>query len=226
MELKYYGHACFEVEVGGNTLLFDPFISNNELAKEVNIDKLKPDYILLTHGHLDHIADAEKIARQSGATLIANYEIIQWYEKKGIPGHPLNHGGQWAFDFGIVKMVQAVHTSSLPDGQYGGQPAGFVIMTPDRSFYIAGDTALTYDMKLIPKTITKLDFAILPIGDNFTMGYEDAVQAAEFIECDTIIASHYDTFPYIRVDREKVISEFELAGKMIYFIDINKSITL
>ncbi len=226
MELRYYGHACFEVEIGEKKLLFDPFISPNPLSKDIDVSQIAPDYILITHGHEDHTADVERIARQSSAILISNFEIIKWFEQKGLQGHAMNHGGQWEFDFGVVKMVPAIHSSSMPDGSYGGTAAGFVIMSPGANFYVAGDTALSYDMKLIPESICALDFAILPIGDNFTMGYEDAVRAAEFIQCDTIIAAHYDTFPYIVVDREKVKSEFELAGKKIHFLEISESITI
>ncbi len=225
MEFTFYGHACFEIEVGEKKLLFDPFISPNALAKDIDVSKIDVDYILLTHGHEDHVADVETISKQSGATVIANYEIIQWFGQKGVQGHAMNHGGKWTFDFGTVKMVQAVHTSSMPDGSYGGEAAGFVVMTPGGNFYVAGDTALHYDMKLIAE-ICKLDFAVLPIGDNFTMGYEDAVTAAKFVQCDKIIAVHYDTFPYIVVDHEKVQSEFELAGKEIHFLEIGESITL
>ncbi|MCL4132488.1 UNVERIFIED_CONTAM: hypothetical protein GTU68_062849 [Idotea baltica] len=220
MEITYLGHSCFQVAVAGVRLLFDPFISPNELASHIDISALKPDYILITHGHEDHVADVEMIAKQSGAKLISNYEIISYYEKKGLKGHPLNHGGQWAFDFGKVRYVNAVHTSSMPDGSYGGQPGGFVVMTSEGNFYVAGDTALTYDMKLIPETICSLDVAILPIGDNFTMGYQDAITAAKFIECSHIIPAHYDTFGYIKVDKKLIEREFNHAKIKLTFMEI------
>lgn len=208
MKLTYFGHSCFEAEIEGTKVLFDPFISPNELAKQIDLDSIKPDYILISHGHEDHVADAEKIARQSGATIVSNFEITTWFEKKGIEQtHPMNHGGSWTFPFGKVKYVKAVHSSTLPDGSNGGNPGGFVIESKEGNFYYAGDTALTLDMKLIPM-FTKLDFAILPIGDNFTMGVEEAVLASNFIQCDKIIGMHYDTFGFIEINHEKAKEQF------------------
>jgi L-ascorbate metabolism protein UlaG (beta-lactamase superfamily) len=208
MKLTYFGHACFEVEIEGIKLLFDPFISPNELAKDIKIASINPDYILISHGHEDHVADAERIAKQSGATIISNFEIVEWFNKKGIEKtHPMNHGGSWTFPFGKVKYVTAIHSSTLPDGTNGGNPGGFVIESNTGNFYFAGDTALTMDMKLIPM-FTRLDFAILPIGDNFTMGVEEAVIASNFIACDKIVGMHYDTFGYIEIDHEKAKEQF------------------
>ncbi len=227
MQLTFYGHSSFLIEFGGKKLLFDPFISPNQLAKDIDINTLEPDYILLSHGHADHVADAETIAKRTGALIISNYEIVEWYGKKGLKGHPLNHGGKWAFDFGTVQYVNAVHSSVLPDGTYGGNPGGFVISNTDEgAFYYAGDTALTWDMKLIPMTCPKLNFAVFPIGDNFTMGYEDAVIASDFIECNQIIGCHFDTFGYIKVDKQKVISAFEEKGKTIILPDIGDSFSM
>ena len=138
----------------------------------------------------------------------------------------MNLGGKWKFDFGTVKYVQAVHSSMLPDGSYGGPSGGFVVWNEEFSFYFAGDTALTLDMQLIPKTCPKLDFAILPIGDNFTMGYEDAVIAAQFIECDKIIGCHFDTFGYIKINHQDAITEFKNAGKELILLEIGKSIDI
>jgi L-ascorbate metabolism protein UlaG (beta-lactamase superfamily) len=208
MKLTYFGHACFEIEIEGIKLLFDPFISPNELAKEINIASINPDYILISHGHEDHIADAEKIAVQSGATIVSNFEITSWFNKKGLEKtHPMNHGGSWNFPFGKVKYVNAIHSSTLPDGSNGGNPGGFVIESAKGNFYFAGDTALTMDMKLIPM-FTQLDFAILPIGDNFTMGIEEAVIASNFIDCEKIVGMHYDTFGYIEIDHQKAKEQF------------------
>lgn len=226
MTIKYLGHSGFLIETSGKTLLFDPMISSNPLAADIDVETLSPDYILLTHGHEDHVADAEQIAKSSNASLITNYEIYSWYQNKGIHGHPMNLGGKFHFDFGTVKYVQAVHSSMLPDGSYGGPSGGFVIWNEEICFYFAGDTALTMDMKLIPQTCPKLDFAILPIGDNFTMGYEDAVIAAEFIECDTIIGCHFDTFGYIKTDKTKAIQHFSDKGKKLIIPEINHNIIL
>ena len=146
----------------------------------MDVNRIKADFVLLTHAHQDHTLDAETIAKNNNAHLVSNYEIAMYYEKKGITVHPMNHGGSWQFDFGKVKYVNAIHTSSFADGTYGGQPGGFVI-EGHKNIYIAGDTALTQDMKLIPMQ-TKLDLAILPIGDNFTMGVDDAIRASDFVE--------------------------------------------
>jgi L-ascorbate metabolism protein UlaG (beta-lactamase superfamily) len=212
MKLKYLGQSCFQATLKNKNIIIDPFISPNEKASHINVSEIKADYILLTHGHGDHVADAENIAKNNEATIISNYEIVSWYQEKEINGHPLNHGGKWVFDFGTTKYVNAIHSSVLPDGTYGGNPGGFVIWNEETCFYHAGDTALTLDMKLIPETCPKLDFAILPIGDNFTMGYEDAVVAARFIDCDIIIGCHFDTFGYIEIDHEKAITAFADAG--------------
>lgn len=226
MKITFYGQSCFLLELDGTSLLFDPALSTNPLAKDIDIDQLKADYILLSHGHDDHVADAEQIAKNSEATFISNFEIISWYGQKGFKGHPLNHGGKWNFDFGTVRYVNAVHSSVLPDGTYGGNPGGFVITHKDTTFYFAGDTALTWDMKLIPMLYPKLDFAILPIGDNFTMGYEDAAIASEFIECDKIIGCHYDSFGYIKIDHDAAKKAFQAKGKELILMDIGKAVNL
>lgn len=222
MKFTYFGHSCFLVEFGGKKLLLDPFISPNELAKDVDINSIEADYILLSHGHEDHIADAETIGKRTGAKIIATFEIATWYEAKGLKAHPMNTGGKWKFDFGTVKMVNAVHSSVLPDGTYGANPVGFVISNDENAFYFAGDTALTWDMKLIPMICPKLDVAILPIGDNFTMGYEDAIIASDFIECNNIIGCHFDTFGYVKIDHEAVQSAFEAKGKQLTLPKIGK----
>jgi L-ascorbate metabolism protein UlaG (beta-lactamase superfamily) len=157
---------------------------------------------LVSHGHEDHLADAEQILKNTKSTLISNFEIVEWYRKKGFENfHPMNHGGSKSFDFGNVKYVTAVHSSTLPDGSSGGNAGGFVISHNEGAFYFAGDTALTYDMKLIGEEFA-IDFAILPIGDNFTMGIKDALKAAKFVGTKTIIGMHYDTFPFIEIDLE------------------------
>ena len=226
MNITYYGQSCFLIEMNDTKLLFDPFISPNELAKDVDVDAIEADYILLTHGHQDHIADAERIGKKTGATIISNFEIVSWYEKKGLKGHSMNHGGKWKFDFGWVKYVNAIHSSTLPDGASGGNPGGFVIWDDDRCFYHAGDTALTYDMKLIAKLCPALDFAILPIGDNFTMGMEEAVVAADFINCKNIVGCHYDTFGYIEINHNRVKDYFASEGLNLRLMDINVKETI
>ena len=209
MQYTYYGHSCFSVVVNGKKLLFDPFITGNELASSININSIEADYILLSHAHFDHVADAESIAKRTGATIIANYEIAMWFAGKGIEKYqPMNTGGKWKFDFGTVKCVNAVHSSTLPDGSNGGNPIGFIIINDEMNFYYAGDTALTLDMQLIP-LFAGIDFAILPIGDNFTMGMEDAVQAAKMVQTKMVIGVHYNTFGFIKIDNQKAIDLFK-----------------
>lgn len=226
MQLTYYGHSAFGFQLKGKHIIIDPFISPNELAKDIDVNALKADYILVTHGHGDHIADVETIAKNNGAKVVSSFEIVSWYEAKGIGGHPMNLGGKWNFDFGTVKYVAAAHSSVLPDGAYGGNPGGFVIWNDDICFYHAGDTALTQDMKLIPDICPKLDFAILPIGDNFTMDYKDAALAAEFIQCDTIIGCHYDTFGYIQIDHEAAKKAFKDKGKALFLPPVGGTLDL
>lgn len=220
MKVTYYGHACFGVEMNGKHLLFDPFIADNELASHIDIDKIPADYILISHGHGDHVAEAEAIGKRTGAKVISNFEIVSWFGEKGLEGHPMNHGGKWKFDFGTVKYVNAIHSSVLPDGTYGGNPGGFVIWDEENCFYFAGDTALTMDMKLIPMLCPKLDFAILPIGDNFTMDIEEAAHAADFVECKKIVACHYDTFGYIKIDKDAAKKAFADTGKELILLPI------
>lgn len=226
MLITYYGHSCFMAEVNGKKLLFDPFITPNELAKHININDIEADYILLSHGHSDHVADTEAIALSTGATIVANYEVAMWFAGKGIQKYqPMNTGGQWAFDFGTVKCVNAVHSSSMPDGSYGGNPMGFIILSDEKNFYYSGDTALTLDMQLIPK-FAKIDFSVLPIGDNFTMGIKDAAEAAIMVKCNTIIGVHYDTFGYIKVDHQKAKDIFKKNSLELLLPAIGETIIL
>jgi L-ascorbate metabolism protein UlaG (beta-lactamase superfamily) len=223
MKVCYYGHSCFSAQVANKNLLFDPFISPNELAKNVDINKIPADYILISHGHADHMADAAAIAKRTGATLISNYEIAVWFGKQGLEkSHPLNHGGGSQFNFGRAKFVNAIHSSSLPDGTYGGNPGGFVIESGEGNFYYAGDSALTMDMKLIGESVN-LKFAALPIGDNFTMGIADAVKAAEFVRCDQVLGLHFDTFAPIRIDHRVAVEKFKAAGKTIHLLKPGES---
>lgn len=224
MEITYYGHNTLGIQVGSTSILVDPFITGNELAKDkIDIMSLKADYILLTHAHQDHILDAESIAKNTGATIVSNFEIATYYEKKGIKVHPMNLGGSWDFDFGNVKMINAVHTSSFPDGTYGGQAGGFILETDEGNVYIAGDTALMADMKLIP-IHTQLDIAVLPIGDNFTMGVDDAILASGFIKCDRILGCHYDTFGYIKIDHTLTKEKFAMKNKELHLLPIGGSL--
>ncbi len=226
MKIRYLGHSCFQVEMGGKTILFDPFIKPNHLAADIDIAGIKTDFILLSHGHMDHVADAEEIARNNDAMLVSNFEIVSWYENRGLRGYPLNIGGSCELGFGRVRYVTAVHSSVLPDGTYGGNPGGFVIESPEAVLYFAGDTALTLDMQLIPRICKPLDIAILPIGDNFTMGADDAVLASDFIGCDRIIGCHYDTFGYIKIDQEAARKKFADRNKELILLEVGASMEL
>lgn len=225
MKITFYGHASLGIKVGGKHIIVDPYITANELAAHIDINELKADYILLTHAHGDHILDVDAIAQNTGATIISNAEIAGYYEKKGFKVHPMNHGGSWDFDFGKVKYVNAIHSSSFPDGTYGGNQGGFVIEGEHKNIYIAGDTALTYDMKLIPLR-TKLDLAILPIGSNFTMDVEDAIIASDFLECDKVLGYHYDTFGYIKINHDEAKRKFYDKDKDLMLLEIGDSIEL
>jgi len=223
MKVTYYGHSCFSAHINGRALLFDPFITGNELAKAVDAKTIPADYILISHGHDDHMADALDIAKRTGATIISGFEVCCWFESKGASKvHHMNHGGGHRFDFGRVKYVGAIHSSSLPDGSYGGNPGGFVIESYEGNFYFSGDTALTMDMKLIGES-TKLNFAALCIGDNFTMGVDDAIKAARFVNCDQVLGVHYDTFPPIKIDHGAAIESFRKAGKHLHLLSPGQS---
>ena len=233
MQFSYLGHACFLLETAGSRILIDPFISPNALVNnalkndadgsltaKLSVDLIDCDYVFLSHGHEDHVADAEAILRRTKAMLVSNFEIVSWFQAKGIEHvHPMNLGGSRSFDFGRIKYVQAVHSSVLPDGSYAGNPGGFVFESEGKTIYYAGDTALTYDMKLIGETYN-LDWAILPIGDNFTMGPEDASKAADFVGCKRVIGMHYDTFGYIQINHEEAKKTFSANGKELHLMSI------
>ncbi|MEP7264873.1 MAG: metal-dependent hydrolase [Bacteroidota bacterium] len=226
MKITYYGHSCFSVSVNGKNLLFDPFISGNPLAAAIDVNSIAADYILVSHGHGDHVGDTVSIAKRTGAKVICAWEIGDWLEKKGITNiHRMNIGGKWKFDFGNVKCVVAIHSGALPDGTYGGNPMGFIIESTQGNFYYSGDTALTYDMKLIGE-YRKVDFAFLCIGDNVTMSVDNAIIAADFISCELIIGMHYDTFEYIKINKEEAIEKFSRNGKELQLIPIGNTIEL
>jgi L-ascorbate metabolism protein UlaG (beta-lactamase superfamily) len=226
MKFTYYGHACFAVEAGGKTLLFDPFITPNPLAEKIDAKKIAADFILISHGHSDHVADVVDIAKRTGATIIAPFEVGSWFENKGVENvQAMNHGGAARTSFGRVKLTAAIHSSSMPDGSYGGNPAGFLIETNDGNLYYSGDTALTSDMKLIREQ-TSLRFAVLPIGDFFTMGIDDALRAAEFVGTTKIVGVHYDTFPPIKIDRAAAIKAAQTAGIELLLPKIGQTIDI
>jgi len=214
------------IEVDGRKLLFDPFFTGNPSAKNVDKDKIEADYIFITHGHGDHTSDLVELARQTGALCVGSFEIATWLGKNGIERvHAMNHGGPIPFDFGKVRGVNAIHSSSFGDGSYAGNPMGFLFTTPAGNFYVSGDTALTMDMQLIPLW-AKLNFSVFPIGGNFTMDPDDALHAAEFVKCDTIVGVHYNTWPVVAIDTEKAKATFSAAGKTLLLPEPGKTIDL
>jgi len=222
----FYGHSCFSVELAGKKILFDPFISPNPLAKGIDLESIEADYVLITHGHEDHVADAASILRRTGAMLISNFEIVTWFAQQGFENsHPLNHGGSVQLPFGKVKFVKAVHSSVLPDGTYGGNPGGFVIESEETNFYVSGDTALTYDMKLLGEFHT-LDWAVICLGDNFTMGHADAAVCAEWIGVKEVVGTHFDSFPYIEIDHDAAMASFARKDITLYLPQIGDTLTL
>jgi L-ascorbate metabolism protein UlaG (beta-lactamase superfamily) len=226
MHFTFFGHACFLVDTGAHKILFDPFITPNEQASHIRLADIEADYILLSHGHDDHMADCIALAQSTGATVVCNFEIHAWLQQNGIKKtHPMNTGGSWDFGGFQVKCTVAHHSSSLPGGIYGGNPIGFIVYNPSGNFYYSGDTALTLDMQLIPRWV-KLNFAVLPIGDNFTMGYSDALEAAKMIDCREIIGVHYDTFGFIKIDKEKAVRTFEMEGFNLRLCSIGEKISL
>ncbi len=224
MEFTYYGHSCFSVRIGTKQVLFDPFITPNELAnKTIDVDKIPADYILVSHAHGDHIADCVRIAKRTGAMVCSSYEVVEWLQKQGVNNnHPLNTGGKRKFPEFTLKCLVAHHSSSFPDGSYGGNPLGFLITSQEGSFYYSGDTALTLDMQLIPRW-AKLNFAVLCIGDNFTMDAEDAAECSRMIDCKTIIGAHYDTFSPIKIDHAKAKKAFETVGAELHLLKIGET---
>ena len=221
MTIKFLGHSTLLINTNDKNILVDPFISANPLASDINIDELEVDYILITHAHYDHILDVDAIAKRTNATIIANHEISTHYQNKGFNVHGMNCGGSWKFDFGKVKMVQAIHSSSFPDGAYGGTAAGFVIENTEATIYIAGDTALHLDMQLIP-LLFNLDLAVLPIGGNYTMDVSEALVAADYLQREKILGVHYDTNDLIKIDKQQTIKTFAERQKQLLLLNIGE----
>lgn len=225
MKFTYFGQSCFLLEWGQYKILFDPFISPNPLAKHIHINDIQADYILVSHGHEDHIADLLTLARQTQAVVISNFEICTWLGKQGYDHiHPMNFGNR-TFDFGKLHFVPAQHSSGLPDGSYGGNPGGFVLATEEGNIYYSGDTCLSMEMLLIPR-YADIDTAILPIGGNFTMDASEAVIANEMIKADKIIGVHFDTFGYIEIDHQATKKIFEDAQIEFILPEIGRQVSI
>ncbi len=225
MQYTYYGHSCFMIQTKGISILFDPFITPNPMAKSIDINTIKCDYIAVSHGHFDHIADLVVIAKQTNAKVIGCFEIGYFLAENGISNfHAMNIGGSFDFEFGRITMVNAIHSNSL-EGKYMGASAGFVVDNNEDCFYFAGDTALTYDMKLISHKF-KVKSAALPIGGNYTMDYKDALVASDFIECNHIIGLHFDTEPAIKINHQVVKDYYKNAGKKLELMTIGQTINI
>lgn len=213
VSITWLGHSAYQIEHRDCTLLIDPFLSENPMA-QVSAESVNPDVILVTHGHADHLGDTVELAQRTGCLVISNFEICNWLSERGVErNHPMHLGGQNMFEFGTVKLTLAHHGSSLPDGSYGGNPAGILLTLDNTTIYHAGDTALFSDMSLIGEA--GIDFAILPIGDNFTMGPDDSIRAIQFLKPKQVTPCHFNTWPLIEQDatawaalvREKTAAE-------------------
>ncbi|GAA4182610.1 metal-dependent hydrolase [Sphingobacterium ginsenosidimutans] len=227
MKATYYGQSCVEFDFDGTKVLLDPFVTYNPLAKAIDVNTIKPDYIFLSHGHQDHVADMATIQKNSNATVLAIVETAAWVRRQGVPEDKVvefNLGGTIQLPFGSVKMVYAAHTNSTPDGQYGGFPVGFVFNVHGKKIYFAGDTALTMEMKLLADL--KLDWAFLPIGGYYTMDVDDAIRAAEFINCSRVVGIHYDSFPPIQIDKQKAFDKFQNEDISLSLPKIGETIEL
>ena len=196
--LTWLGHGTWLIATAGHNILVDPFLDDSPTAP-VKSGDVTADFILVSHGHFDHVADAAKIAQRTGATVVSNFEICEWLSKQGVKKtEPMNLGGAIDLPFGRVKLTIAHHSSVLPDGASGGNPSGFLLTLPEGKVYLACDTGLFYDMKLIGEE--GLELAVLPIGDRFTMGPDDALRAAKLLAAKRVVASHYGTWPPIAQD--------------------------
>ena len=225
MKYTYLGHSCFLFEFEKTKILIDPFITHNAAAAEIKLESIACSHILLSHGHIDHVADAEAIARQNNAVIVAGYEVASWFGSKGLQHHPMNTGGSLNVNDVRIKTVNAVHSSVLPDGSNGGSPLGFLFTHSGKTIYYSGDTALTMDMELIGRYHTP-HHSFLCMGDQFTMGYEDAVRAAQMVKCNHVTAMHFDTFPPIVLDRAASQQAFDKAGITLTIPEIGKTYTI
>ncbi len=225
MKLKYFSHSAFQLTtVDGKKILIDPFLSGNPTAP-VKADDVDADYIILTHAHGDHIGDSFTIAERCKSTFICVNELAEYCKSKGFEAHNMHIGGGYNFDFGRVKFTIAHHGSQTPDNTYAGEPAGVIVSADDKNIYHTGDTGLFYDMKLISE-MNKIDYMLLPIGDNFTMGITDAVKAVELVSPEVAIPMHYNTFPVIEADPEEFKKKAEAAGIKVKVMEYGEEIDL
>jgi L-ascorbate metabolism protein UlaG (beta-lactamase superfamily) len=225
IKLTWYGHAAMQVEAGGARLLVDPFFTGNPAAS-LTAKAAQADYILISHGHGDHVGDAVAIAQRTGATVIANFEICNWFNSQGVSKtHPQHLGGGFKYPFGYLKLTLALHGSALPDGSYGGNPCGFLLTAEGKKVYLACDTGLFGDMRLIGEE--GLDLAVLPIGDNFTMGPDDALRAAKLLQAKHVVPVHYNTWDLIAQDGAAWSRRVEAeAGAKVHVLKPGESFSL
>ncbi len=225
-KLTYLGHSCFTLEDEKHKIVFDPFLSGNPLA-QISPEEIKVEAILLSHGHGDHLGDAINIARKNNALIVAPFELAMFCQKKGANVHPMHIGGSHVFDFGKVKLTIAHHGSAFIDEDitYTGNPCGFVVNFAGKNVYHSGDTGLFMDMKLIGE-MNKLDLALIPIGDNFTMGVEDAVKAVEFLNPGVVIPMHFDTFDVIKQNPQVFAERLKGSKTRVQILKIGESYNL
>ena len=221
-KLTYLGHAAFLVEGSKGCLVIDPFLTGNPLAR-TKPEEIQVDHVLLSHGHGDHLGDALEIARRCGATIVAPNELALYCAGKGAKTHGMHLGGAYNFPFGRVKLTIAHHGSMAPDGTYTGNPCGFLVTMDGKTLYHPGDTGLFYDMKLIGE-MNRIEVAVLPIGDNFTMGIEDAVKAAEFLQAGVVIPMHYGTFEVIDVEPQEFVAQVQKIGRKARLLPVGESL--
>ncbi|WP_185876621.1 metal-dependent hydrolase [Blattabacterium cuenoti] len=229
MKITFFTHSTLGLEIGNFYLLVDPFFSANPICKEgenlIETSLKKIDYILLTHAHYDHVCDVEFLSKKfRDVLIISNYEISNYFGKKGIKTYGINYGSFIFFPFGKLKYTWSAHSSVFRDGVYGGNPGGFLLHSNEgKKIYISGDTSLTNEMNILP-IFGKLDLSILPIGGRFTMGVEDAIIASDFLQCKKILGVHYNTFEEIKINKDEAKKKFHEKGKELILLEMKECI--